>query len=64
MTPQALTAIPSAPADARIAYGDDSSQFGELRIPAGSGPHPLVVLIHGGCFKAAYASLSDLRAMA
>lgn len=64
MTPQALTAIPSAPADARVAYGDDSSQFGELRIPAGSGPHPLVVLIHGGCFKAAYASLSDLRAMA
>ena len=39
MTAQALTAIPTGPADARIAYGDDSSQFGELRIPGGSGPH-------------------------
>ena len=64
MTARDLVAIPSSPPDARVAYDDDSSQFGELRIPASSGPHPLVVLIHGGCFKAAYASLSDLRAMA
>src|SRR5882762_10115926 len=63
MTPQDLTAVPARPADARVAYGTDSNQFGELRIPGGRGPHPVVVLIHGGCFKAAYASLRDLASM-
>ncbi len=29
-------------------------------MPAGEGPHPVVVLIHGGCFKAAYATVRDL----
>jgi len=60
MTPQELTAVPARPADMRVEYGPDSNQFGELRLPAGSGPHPVVALIHGGCFKAAYASLRDL----
>src|SRR5882757_3399321 len=63
MTPQELTAVPARPADARVAYGTDSNQFGELRIPGGRGPHPVVVLIHGGCFKAAYASLRDMAPM-
>jgi len=56
MTPDDLTALPSQPPDERIAYGSDSSQYGELRVPPGAGPHPVVVLIHGGCFKAAYAN--------
>jgi acetyl esterase/lipase len=63
MTPQELTAVPARPADMRVEYGADSNQFGELRIPVGRGPHPVVVLIHGGCFKAAYASLRDLGPM-
>jgi acetyl esterase/lipase len=56
MTPMDLAALPSQPPDQRIAYGTDSSQYGELRIPTGPGPHPVVVLVHGGCFKAAYAT--------
>jgi len=32
----------------RIAYGDDAIQFGDLTVPAGVGPHPVVVFIHGG----------------
>ena len=64
MGPQDLQALPSQPADRRIAYGEDSSEYGELRLPPGNGPHPVVVLIHGGCFKAAYASLRDLAPMA
>ena len=43
-----------AVADERIAYGSDPLQFGDLRIPAGKGPFPLVVNIHGGFWRAAY----------
>ena len=64
MTPQELAALPSRAPDRRISYGPDSSQDGELRIPDGIGPHPLVVVIHGGCFKAAYATAQTLGAMA
>lgn len=53
----ALLTLPSDPADARIAYGAAPQQFGELRIPAGNGPFPLVVLVHGGCWRSAF----DLR---
>jgi acetyl esterase/lipase len=34
----------------RIAYGPDPLQFGDLRIPSGPGPHPVAVVIHGGCW--------------
>ena len=64
MTPQDLQALPSRAPDRRVAYGEDSSQYGELRVPAGAGPHPVVVLVHGGCFKAAYANTRDLAPMA
>jgi sugar lactone lactonase YvrE/pimeloyl-ACP methyl ester carboxylesterase len=33
-----------------IAYGSEPQQFGELRVPRGRGPHPLAVVIHGGCW--------------
>ena len=64
MTPEDLAALPSRAPDQRITYGTESSQYGELRIPAGTGSHPLVVLIHGGCFKAAYATAHYFGAMA
>lgn len=64
MTPQDLQALPSQAPDLRLAYGEDSSQYGELRLPPSRGPHPVVVLIHGGCFKAAYATARDLAPMA
>jgi len=37
-----------------LAYGSDPQQFGELRLPAGAAPHPVVVVIHGGYWRAAY----------
>lgn len=49
-----LAAAPVAPADHRLAYGPDTLQFGELRLPAGDAPVPVIVLIHGGCWRAAY----------
>lgn len=30
-------------ADARIHYGDDPLQFVDLRLPPGSGPHPVAI---------------------
>lgn len=36
-----------------IRYGDDPSQFGELSLPSGT-PKGVVVVIHGGFWKAAY----------
>lgn len=41
-------------ADVRIAYGDSPEQFVELRLPPGRGPHPVVMLIHGGCWLSQY----------
>jgi acetyl esterase/lipase len=38
----------------RIAYGSGEFQFGELRVPSGSGPHPAAIVIHGGYWRAQY----------
>ena len=38
----------------RLSYGSDTSQFGELRLPKGKGPFPVVVVIHGGCWYSEY----------
>jgi len=56
LTPQDLEALPRRAPDRRIAYGNSRQQYGELRVPAGRGPHPTAIIIHGGCFKAAYAT--------
>src|SRR5512140_403262 len=46
--------LPSPPADARLTYGADPNQFGELRIPKSGGPFPVVMNIHGGYWRAKY----------
>jgi acetyl esterase/lipase len=38
----------------RMAYGSAASQFGDLRLPGGSGPHPVVVVVHGGFWGNGY----------
>lgn len=38
----------------QLPYGAARQQFGELRLPAGAGPHPVVVLLHGGCWLNAF----------
>jgi acetyl esterase/lipase len=37
-------------ADFVLAYGNEPEQFGHLRLPEGSGPFPVLVIIHGGCW--------------
>jgi acetyl esterase/lipase len=56
-----LLARPRLTATKRIAYGPAPSQFGELWMPAGAGPFPVVILIHGGCWR---ADLPGLELMA
>jgi acetyl esterase/lipase len=59
MTPQDLTSVPAQAPDRRVIYGADANQFAELRVTGGAGLHPVVVLVHGGCFKT-YGSFADL----
>ncbi len=47
-----LLARPRTAADSKVAYGPGPQQFGELWLPKGQGPFPVVVLIHGGCWQA------------
>ena len=61
LTQQDVAKLPAAPADHRIKYGADPLQFGDLRLPGGEGLHPLAIVIHGGCWLAAFA---DVKLMA
>ena len=36
---------------ATVAYGRDAYQVADLWLPAGRGPHPTVLMIHGGCWQ-------------
>ena len=49
-----LTDPPPPAAEARVAYGPEPLQFGDLRVPPGDGPFPLAVVIHGGYWQATY----------
>ena len=46
--------------DHAIAYGDDSLQVVDLWLPRGEGPHPTVLMVHGGCWQ---TSIADRRIM-
>ncbi len=46
---------PAPAPDATVAYGDHPEQVADLRRPAGDGPaRPLVVVVHGGFWRAEY----------
>ncbi|MET7397782.1 alpha/beta hydrolase [Dactylosporangium sp. NPDC005572] len=48
----------------RVAYGPDAEQWGELRLPAGTGPVPVAVLLHGGFWRSVWgADLMDAMAI-
>lgn len=52
------------PADAVVPYGPAPSQVSELFLPKGRGPHPVVVLLHGGCFLKQYEGFAQTSALA
>lgn len=41
---------PRETATARIAFGEGEQEFGELWLPEGDGPFPVVAMVHGGCW--------------
>ncbi|MFZ4288087.1 alpha/beta hydrolase family protein [Variovorax sp. HJSM1_2] len=51
---EAMDAMPLPPDVPQRPYGAAPQQFGELRLPEGQGPFPVVLLIHGGCWRAKY----------
>jgi acetyl esterase/lipase len=57
MTWADLTRAPAPHASQKIQYGETASQVAELWLPDGPGPHPVVLMIHGGCWQARIASL-------
>lgn len=53
-----LTARPREKPDATIAYGSDNMQKVDVWLPAGAGPHPVVLMVHGGCWQTSIADRS------
>lgn len=50
LQPADLWKQPVPEPNGNLAYGKDDLQFGELRLPQTKGPHPVVILVHGGCY--------------
>ncbi|MBU0825542.1 MAG: alpha/beta hydrolase [Alphaproteobacteria bacterium] len=42
-------------ADATVRYGEDALQVVDVWVPQGRGPHPAVIMIHGGCWQTTVA---------
>ena len=47
-----MTTSPPLIQTTRFTYGADPEQFGDLRLPSGDGPHPTIVYVHGGGYRA------------
>ena len=55
---------PRPKADARIPYGSDPLQFVDLWLPKGKAPHPVVLMVHGGCWQTDIADASIMNYIA
>lgn len=55
-----LVERPRPEPSATIRYGEDSMQVVDLWLPYGEGPHPTVLMVHGGCWQ---TEIADRRLM-
>ena len=51
-------------AQTKIPYGADPMQYGELYLPGGEGPFPVVTFLHAGCWRSSERMMNSYRAMA
>ena len=51
-------------ADDVVRYGPAPSQVAELFLPKGRGSHPVVILLHGGCFLKQYEGFAQTSTLA
>lgn len=54
----------TANAQTKITYGPDPLQYGELSLPSGRGPFPVVTFLHAGCWRSSDGMINAYRAMA
>lgn len=57
-------ALQSGPPTLTTRYGADDLRSGQLRLPKGSGPFPVAVIIHGGCWSADFETVAGTQAVA
>ena len=50
-----LQSRPQPKPDATVTYGADALQLVDVWRPSGKGPHPAVIMIHGGCWQTSVA---------
>lgn len=62
--PKDVDKLPASVPTATARYGADPLQYGELRLPAGKGPFPVAVVIHGGCWTKGYATARNTAPLA
>lgn len=55
-----LTSRPRPQPSATFSYGPDETQRVDLWLPGGPGPHPVAVMVHGGCWQ---TKIADRRLM-
>ena len=63
-TVQDYMALPRHAPDAVVHYGPAPAQVAELFLPKAKGPHPVVVLLHGGCFLKQFEGLAQTSGIA
>jgi acetyl esterase/lipase len=64
MTLQDYLALNGPAPTQHVAYGAAPSQFAELFVPAGAGPFPVAVIIHGGCWTKEFGGITQMRNLA
>ncbi len=55
MSDEGILSLPPPPPDRREAYGGDANQFLEIHLASGKAPHPVVMNLHGGFWRAKYS---------
>lgn len=64
MTWPDLTSRPRPEPSVEILWGDGPTDIADLWVPEGEGPHPVVVMVHGGCWQKSIADRTLMNWMA